>query len=166
MSWRRKQWSWCARKHEEMENFFFVNVFMCEWGITRHKSIALCELNKTPSSKVFNVSCKQQKNATGMSNSVNCCALSENRWSVRPCSVRGTDCRFYTLKRWWRRLFSVTERVNEMDGLESVACQPWTSRLPKMAQPDLDYIGKAHLQYACRILEKLAFRYGTPAVCM
>ncbi|KDR18607.1 SCY1-like protein 2, partial [Zootermopsis nevadensis] len=32
------------------------------------------------------------------------------------------------------------ERVNEIDGLESVACQPWTSRLPKMAQPDLDYI--------------------------
>ncbi|XP_033608206.1 SCY1-like protein 2 isoform X4 [Cryptotermes secundus] len=33
-----------------------------------------------------------------------------------------------------------TERVNEIDGLESVSCQPWTSRLPKMAQPDLDYI--------------------------
>jgi len=43
-----------------------------------------------------------------------------------------------------------------MDGLESVACQPWTSRLPKMAQPDLDYIGKAYLEYECRVLEKLA----------
>ena len=53
-------------------------------------------------------------------------------------------------------MLSVAERVNEMDGLESVACQPWTSRLPKMAQPDLDYIGKAHLQYECRVLEKLA----------
>ena len=48
---------------------------------------------------------------------------------------------------WWRHVFSVTERVNEMDGLESVACQPWTSRLPKMAQPDLDYIGKMYLQH-------------------
>jgi hypothetical protein len=42
-----------------------------------------------------------------------------------------------------------------MDGLESVACQPWTSRLPKMAQPDLDYIGKARLQYQHRAFEKL-----------
>ncbi|KAF4525794.1 hypothetical protein B566_EDAN002056, partial [Ephemera danica] len=32
------------------------------------------------------------------------------------------------------------ERMNDMDGLEPVPCQPWTSRLPKMAQPDLDYI--------------------------
>lgn len=35
-----------------------------------------------------------------------------------------------------------TERMNDADGLEPVPCQPWTSRLPKMAQPDLDYIGK------------------------
>ncbi|CAH1396149.1 unnamed protein product [Nezara viridula] len=28
-----------------------------------------------------------------------------------------------------------------MDPLETVSCQPWTSRLPKMAQPDLDFIG-------------------------
>jgi hypothetical protein len=53
-------------------------------------------------------------------------------------------------------VFSVTERVNEMDGLESVGCQPWTSRLPKMAQPDLDYIGKARLLYEFGVLEKLA----------
>lgn len=44
-------------------------------------------------------------------------------------------------------MFSVAERVNEIDGLESVACQPWTSRLPKMAQPDLDYIGKRDIDY-------------------
>lgn len=28
-----------------------------------------------------------------------------------------------------------------MDGLEPLSCQPWTSRLPKMAQPDLDFTG-------------------------
>lgn len=38
--------------------------------------------------------------------------------------------------------FYLTERLNDTDGLEPVPCQPWTSRLPKMAQPDLDYIGK------------------------
>ena len=38
--------------------------------------------------------------------------------------------------------FFVSERLNDADGLEPVPCQPWTSRLPKMAQPDLDYIGK------------------------
>ena len=32
--------------------------------------------------------------------------------------------------------------MNDADGLEPVSCTPWTSRLPKMAQPDLDYIGK------------------------
>jgi len=36
-------------------------------------------------------------------------------------------------------LFS--ERMNEVDGLEPIPCQPWTSRLPKMAQPDLDFTG-------------------------
>ncbi|CAB0018305.1 unnamed protein product [Nesidiocoris tenuis] len=33
-----------------------------------------------------------------------------------------------------------TERMNELDGLEPVSCQPWSSRVPKMAQPDLDFI--------------------------
>ncbi|KAF6201765.1 hypothetical protein GE061_004160 [Apolygus lucorum] len=33
-----------------------------------------------------------------------------------------------------------TERMNEIDGLEPVSCQPWSSRVPKMAQPDLDFI--------------------------
>ncbi|XP_073976277.1 SCY1-like protein bma isoform X3 [Rhodnius prolixus] len=33
-----------------------------------------------------------------------------------------------------------TERLNELDGLEPVSCQSWSSRLPKMAQPDLDFI--------------------------
>uniref|UniRef100_A0A0A9XY57 SCY1-like protein 2 n=2 Tax=Lygus hesperus TaxID=30085 RepID=A0A0A9XY57_LYGHE len=33
-----------------------------------------------------------------------------------------------------------TERMNEIDGLDPVSCQPWSSRVPKMAQPDLDFI--------------------------
>ncbi|XP_024084820.1 SCY1-like protein 2 isoform X2 [Cimex lectularius] len=33
-----------------------------------------------------------------------------------------------------------TERMNEADGIEPVSCQSWSSRLPKMAQPDLDFI--------------------------
>lgn len=35
-----------------------------------------------------------------------------------------------------------------MDGVEPVTCQPWTSRLSKMAQPSLDYTGK---QYTCNM---------------
>lgn len=39
-------------------------------------------------------------------------------------------------------LFFFPERVNDVDGVEPVPCQPWTSRLSKMAQPNLDYTGK------------------------
>ena len=35
--------------------------------------------------------------------------------------------------------FDIIERANEIDGLEPINCQPWTSRLPKSGQPDLDY---------------------------
>ncbi|XP_068083856.1 SCY1-like protein 2 [Anabrus simplex] len=49
-----------------------------------------------------------------------------------------------------------TERVNDIDGLEPVACQPWTSRLPKMAQPDLDYIApEVQTQSVCSILSDM-----------
>lgn len=34
-----------------------------------------------------------------------------------------------------------SDRVSDVDGVEPVACQPWTSRLSKMAQPNLDYTG-------------------------
>lgn len=37
--------------------------------------------------------------------------------------------------------FLFAERVNDVDGVEPVPCQPWTSRLSKMAQPNLDYTG-------------------------
>ena len=31
--------------------------------------------------------------------------------------------------------------MNEQDGMESLTIQRWTSRIAKMAQPDLDFIG-------------------------
>nr|XP_053645474.1 SCY1-like protein 2 [Cherax quadricarinatus] len=34
----------------------------------------------------------------------------------------------------------VEEKVSEGEGHESITVQPWTSRVPKMTQPDLDYI--------------------------
>lgn len=37
--------------------------------------------------------------------------------------------------------------MNEVDGLEPIPCQPWTSRLPKMAQPDLDFTGKWKINF-------------------
>ncbi|XP_046997938.1 protein kinase domain-containing protein ppk32 [Schistocerca americana] len=49
-----------------------------------------------------------------------------------------------------------TNRVNDMDGLESVPCQPWSSRLPKMAQPDLDYIApEVQTTSSCSILSDM-----------
>ncbi|XP_049813575.1 SCY1-like protein 2 [Schistocerca nitens] len=49
-----------------------------------------------------------------------------------------------------------TDRVNDMDGLESVPCQPWSSRLPKMAQPDLDYIApEVQTTSSCSILSDM-----------
>lgn len=34
------------------------------------------------------------------------------------------------------------ERCNETDGVEPVMCQPWSNRLSKMAQPNLDFMGE------------------------
>ena len=36
----------------------------------------------------------------------------------------------------------VSEKIGEQDGTDSIHCQAWSSRVPKMAQPDLDFIGK------------------------
>lgn len=36
---------------------------------------------------------------------------------------------------------SISERVNDVDGVEPIPCQPWTSRSSKMMQPNLDYMG-------------------------
>ncbi|XP_037077025.1 SCY1-like protein 2 [Pollicipes pollicipes] len=33
-----------------------------------------------------------------------------------------------------------SEKIGEQDGTESIHCQAWSSRIPKMAQPDLDFI--------------------------
>lgn len=34
------------------------------------------------------------------------------------------------------------ERCHETDAVEPVVCQPWSTRLSKMAQPNLDFMGK------------------------
>ncbi|XP_039287432.1 SCY1-like protein 2 [Nilaparvata lugens] len=49
-----------------------------------------------------------------------------------------------------------TERMNDMDGLEPVSCQPWTSRLPKMAQPHLDYMApEVQTSSVCSIMSDM-----------
>ncbi|XP_075230291.1 SCY1-like protein bma [Lycorma delicatula] len=49
-----------------------------------------------------------------------------------------------------------TERMNDMDGVEPVSCQSWTSRLPKMAQPDLDFIApEVQTSSVCSILSDM-----------
>ncbi|XP_071054060.1 SCY1-like protein 2 isoform X2 [Onthophagus taurus] len=49
-----------------------------------------------------------------------------------------------------------TERVNDVDGVEPVPCQPWTSRLSKMAQPNLDYTApETQNQSMCSILSDM-----------
>lgn len=38
--------------------------------------------------------------------------------------------------------FAFVERCHESDAVEPVVCQPWSTRLSKMAQPNLDYMGE------------------------
>ncbi|XP_057660574.1 SCY1-like protein 2 isoform X1 [Diorhabda carinulata] len=48
------------------------------------------------------------------------------------------------------------ERVNDVDGVEPIPCQPWTSRLPKMAQPNLDFTApETQTQSICSILSDM-----------
>ncbi|XP_037085326.1 SCY1-like protein 2 isoform X2 [Pollicipes pollicipes] len=55
--------------------------------------------------------------------------------NVCPSSV------FVTKKGTWKLAgLEFAEKMGEHDGVESVPCQPWSSRLPKMTQPDLDFI--------------------------
>ena len=45
----------------------------------------------------------------------------------------------------WRRTLSFTETMGENEGTESVSCQSWSSRVPKLTQPSLDFIGESLL---------------------
>lgn len=36
----------------------------------------------------------------------------------------------------------LTERMNETDVNELVPCPPWSNKVSKMAQPNLDFMGK------------------------
>lgn len=48
-----------------------------------------------------------------------------------------------TKKGTWKLAgFEFIERANENDAVEPVVSQPWSSRLSKMAQPNLDFMGK------------------------
>ncbi|XP_044752932.1 SCY1-like protein 2 isoform X1 [Coccinella septempunctata] len=48
------------------------------------------------------------------------------------------------------------ERINDVDGVEPIPCQPWTSRLSKMAQPNLDYTApETQTQSVCSILSDM-----------
>ncbi|XP_072159341.1 SCY1-like protein 2 isoform X2 [Bemisia tabaci] len=49
-----------------------------------------------------------------------------------------------------------TEMLSDMDPLEAITCTPWTSRLPKMAQPDLDYMApEIQTSSTCSILSDM-----------
>ncbi|KAK9876823.1 hypothetical protein WA026_015061 [Henosepilachna vigintioctopunctata] len=66
------------------------------------------------------------------------------------------------------------KRINDADGVEPVPCQPWTSRLSKMAQPNLDYTApETQTQSVCSILSDMfslgmvicsIFNYGKPLI--
>lgn len=38
--------------------------------------------------------------------------------------------------------FRVAERMNETDLNSSIPCPPWSNRVSKMAQPNLDFMGE------------------------
>ncbi|CAH2005342.1 unnamed protein product [Acanthoscelides obtectus] len=49
-----------------------------------------------------------------------------------------------------------TEHVNDVDGVEPIPCQPWTSRLSKMVQPNLDYMApETQTQSVCSLLSDM-----------
>lgn len=48
-----------------------------------------------------------------------------------------------TKKGTWKLAgFEFIERANENDSVEPVVCQPWSTRSSKLAQPNLDFMGK------------------------
>ncbi|CAG9821532.1 unnamed protein product [Phaedon cochleariae] len=67
-----------------------------------------------------------------------------------------------------------SERINDVDGVEPIPCQPWTSRLSKMAQPNLDYTApETQTQSVCSILSDMfslgmvicaIFNHGRPLI--
>lgn len=48
------------------------------------------------------------------------------------------------------------ERCHETDAVEPVVCQPWSTRLSKMAQPNLDFMGK--LSEKCERVTQMILR--------
>lgn len=66
------------------------------------------------------------------------------------------------------------ERANETDGVEPVPSQPWSSRISKMAQPNLDFMApEIQLHSSCSILSDMfslgmvicsIFNHGRPLI--
>jgi len=52
---------------------------------------------------------------------------------------------FYKIWLYFKQMlvFFLYVHAVQTEARERITCTPWTSRLPKMAQPDLDYIGKS-----------------------
>ncbi|XP_060534730.1 SCY1-like protein 2 isoform X3 [Cylas formicarius] len=89
--------------------------------------------------------------------------------NVCPASV------LVTKKGTWKLAgLEFNERVTDVDGVEPVACQPWTSRLSKMAQPNLDYLApECQTQSVCTVLSDMfslgmivcaIFNHGRPII--
>jgi len=51
--------------------------------------------------------------------------------------------------------------MNEQDGSDTLTVQRWTSRIAKMAQPDLDFIGIKQSNSSCPFV----FKYSTLMKC-
>ncbi|XP_023289663.1 SCY1-like protein 2 [Orussus abietinus] len=47
------------------------------------------------------------------------------------------------------------EPLNQIDGLQPVPCQPWSHKLPKVAQPNLDYIAPEVQEKSCSIMSDM-----------
>ncbi|KAK8394763.1 hypothetical protein O3P69_005917 [Scylla paramamosain] len=71
--------------------------------------------------------------------------------NVTPASV------FVTKRGTWKLAgLEFTEKVGEGEGPDNISVQPWTSRAPKMTQPDLDYISpEVQTSSTCSVLSDM-----------
>ncbi|XP_069166584.1 SCY1-like protein 2 [Procambarus clarkii] len=71
--------------------------------------------------------------------------------NITPASV------FVTKRGTWKLGgLEFTEKVSEGEGHETITVQPWTSRVPKMTQPDLDYIApEVQTASTCSVLSDM-----------
>ena len=62
-----------------------------------------------------------------------------------------------TKKGTWKLAgFEFIERVSEQDTADAIICQPWSSRISKMAQPNLDYMApEVQIDSQCSIMSDM-----------